>query len=70
VSTWHQLQGTPVPLWHESKWTVVDDKSNCPLVIVRCDDAKSAEDMAEKTGGYVIPPHLPLDPKRKYGKKV
>lgn len=70
MSTWHQMNGTAVPLWHETLWTVVDDRPNGrSLSVSRYEDAKTANEVAERTGCYVIPPHKPLEPKRKYGKK-
>lgn len=55
MSTWHQDRH-PAPLWHPTKWTVVNDKLGQLTTVARFDDRVEAETHATNTGGYVIPP--------------
>lgn len=58
MSTWHQdkalARGTP--LWHATLWTVVQDKPNQPMGVIRFATQAEADLNAKNSGGYVIPP--------------
>lgn len=72
MSTWHQdqachrayLAGKPIPFWHETKWTVVDDPPNDMRCFVQYPTKKKADDYVaslkkhhpEKKNVYVLPP--------------
>ncbi|MFT4064318.1 hypothetical protein [Paraburkholderia sp.] len=55
MSTWRQRQA-PVPLWHETKWTLVEDGLNRHTCVERFDSMRDALAAAHKRGGYVLPP--------------
>ncbi|MDP9155318.1 MAG: hypothetical protein M3O74_13820 [Pseudomonadota bacterium] len=55
MSTWHQQQ-SPVPLWHATKWTLVDDTPGKHTCVERFEAATQAYEAMQKRGGYVIRP--------------
>lgn len=42
MATWHQEQN-PVPLWHKTKWTVVNDPPRMLTTVMRFDTPHTAE---------------------------
>lgn len=64
MATWHQEQaarrahkaGNPIKLWHETKWTVVEDPPNGGRALGRFDSKMAAE--ANKAGLEKHHPHL------------
>jgi hypothetical protein len=55
MSTWHQDQARK-PLWHPTKWSVVDDPPNDLRTITLCDTQAQAEGWQRKHGGYILRP--------------
>lgn len=55
MATWHQQQ-RPGPLWHQTMWTLVDDKPGRPTSVERFESAEAAEAARLMRGGYVLPP--------------
>lgn len=47
MGTWHQ-DLTPVPLWHETKWTVVYDPPHACRTLMRFDTPEGATDYMDK----------------------
>lgn len=47
MATWHQRQN-PVPLWHETKWTVVNDPPNETTTVMRFDHPHEAESYMDR----------------------
>lgn len=66
MATWHQQRAMacrPVPLWHESKWTVVEDPPGGMLCLSRFDDNIQAQAYlnnlsrcGNNKGAYILPP--------------
>jgi hypothetical protein len=59
MSTWHQdraLAARARPLWHETLWTVVNDKPGQMMTLARFETREQADKYAKNTGGYVLPP--------------
>jgi hypothetical protein len=56
MSTWHQ-ETNPTPLWHPTKWTVVEDGLNRLQSVSRWDSAQEAAAHAEKVKGYILQPY-------------
>lgn len=58
MSTWHQRKAKPVPLWHETLWTVVVDPPNGMCCGMRFETAEDADDYRSKVAhSYVLPPY-------------
>lgn len=57
MATWHQ-QRAMTPLWHETKWTVVEDSIGRTTSVSRWETAEAANEHAKTVNGYVIPPTL------------
>lgn len=55
MSTWHQQQA-PVRLWHETKWTLVEDGSDRHTYVERFDSLREAMNAKDRLGGYVLSP--------------
>lgn len=62
MATWHQ-QRNPVPLSHQTKWTLVSDPPGQCLTVMRFDRQKDANDCMDelvKSGrdahSYLVPP--------------
>lgn len=55
MATWHQQRAMP-PLWHNTKWTVVEDPIGSMTNVSRWDSAEAANRHAAVVKGYVIPP--------------
>lgn len=56
MATWHQQQN-PVQLWHETKWSVVEDAGHTS--VSRFDTAEEAEtfnNRIHRKGSYILPP--------------
>lgn len=57
MATWHQ-QRNPVPLWHTTKWTVVNDPPNGMTTVMRFDTHEEARAFAaSEAGSYVLAPY-------------
>lgn len=57
MATWHQ-QRNPNPLWHETKWTVVEDPPDGLLAVSRWDTSAQANEHASKVKhAYVLAPN-------------
>lgn len=62
MATWHQQQAmvrNPCPLWHESKWTVVEDPPGGSLCTSRFDTAEEAQTYERNIGRkhtYILAP--------------
>jgi hypothetical protein len=54
MSTWHQQQN-PMPLWHDTLWTRVDDAPGRLTSVERFHTSDDAYKAMEKLGGYVLP---------------
>lgn len=60
MGTWHQKQANkrePIPLYHPTKYTVVNDSPNGVLTVSRFKDAIDAQRYADRNNGYVLPPN-------------
>lgn len=62
MATWHQMRNQ-IPLWHESKWTVVDNPPNDCQSVMRFETAAKANEYLanrQRLGTdkhcYIIPP--------------
>lgn len=60
MATWHQ-QRNPVPLWHETLWTVVIGASNKPMYVMRFETKGEAQTYLTQTQsrgdiGYIVSP--------------
>lgn len=53
MASWHQNRNI-TPLWHTSKWTVVNDGES--LSVSRWRTPEEANEHATKTDGYVLKP--------------
>lgn len=57
MATWHQ-QRNRAPLWHETKWTVVEDPPNGFMTVMRFDTAREANTFASRVPHtYVLAPN-------------
>ncbi|UBM12802.1 hypothetical protein [Cupriavidus metallidurans] len=59
MSTWHQdnaMRRDGVRLWHETKWTHVDDQPGRHMSIERFDTYAEAMTAIERKGGYILAP--------------
>lgn len=62
MATWHQQQAmarNPRPLWHETKWTVVEDPPGGLLCLSRWDtkeQAEAHENRIKSKHSYIVPP--------------
>lgn len=66
MATWHQQRAiahNPVPLWHETQWTVVQDPPGGSLCLSRFDTQPEAQAYLNNLsrccngkGAYVLPP--------------
>jgi hypothetical protein len=55
MSTWHQQQA-PVRLWHETKWTLVEDGLDHHACVERFASLAEAMEAKDRRGGYVLSP--------------
>lgn len=65
MTTWHQRQN-PVPLWHETLWTVVFDAPNKMASVERFKDPVEAQRTSDRhnaagQNSYVLPPFKATD---------
>ncbi len=64
MATWHQQQAqrrNPTPLWHETKWTVVEDNgSTCISRFEASEEANgylgNLKSRCKDKGAYILPP--------------
>ena len=62
--TWHQQQamhrayqaGTPLRLFHDTKWTLVDDPQGGLCCLTRFGTEQEAKDAQKRSGGYILRP--------------
>lgn len=58
MATWHQ-QRNPVPFWHETQWTVVEDPPHGSTCLSRFDTQQEAQTYERNVGRkhtYILPP--------------
>lgn len=57
MGTWHQDKSCHTPLWHTTKWTVVEDPPDGTRCVSRWDTAEQASAHSAKIPhSYVLPP--------------
>ena len=62
MATWHQQQAmarNPVPLWHETQWTVVEDPPGKAMTLARFETPELAQTHERNLGSkhsYILPP--------------